>query len=55
MDRDEASVLIDKEAELRAKYTPCGCCERGVVSMPRLRAALEALGREIKTNRVSVS
>ena len=27
-DRDEASVLIDKEAELRAKYTPCGCCER---------------------------
>ena len=32
-----------------------GCCERGVVSMPRLRAALEALGREIKTNRVSVS
>ena len=32
-----------------------GCCERGVVSMPRLRAALEALGREIKTNRISVS
>ena len=28
VDRDEASVLIDKEAELRAKYTPCGCCER---------------------------
>ena len=21
-------MLIDKEAELRAKYTPCGCCER---------------------------
>lgn len=28
VDRDEATVLIDKEAAARAMFTPCGCCER---------------------------